>query len=258
MQLKDKLPVSYLLFTYHGRIDRLTYWTLSVFIWTSFYILFNLLKCVSYSATWFIYPLLFWTLIATATKRLHDTNKSGHWLWFIFIPVLGPVFLIYLLGFRKGKQVSNRYGAFPRSAPDYYKNDNGLSIEHLKTDERIIDDVTQLNPFLVSKVVAPTSIEELQTTVKQSEKVSIGGGRFSMGGQTASTGVTHIDMRQLNKVLEFSAELKTIKVQAGIRWCDIQKYIDDHDLSVKIMQTYANFTVGFSSVVTQLTALTFL
>ena len=65
-----------------------------------------------------------------------------------------------------------------------------------------------------------------------------------MGGQTASTGVTHIDMRQLNKVLEFSAELKTIKVQAGIRWCDIQKYIDDHDLSVKIMQTYANFTVG--------------
>ena len=51
-------------------------------------------------------------------------------------------------------------------------------------------------------------------------------------------------MRKLNKVLEFSAENKTIKVQAGIRWCDIQHYIDEHNLSVKIMQTYANFTVG--------------
>src|SRR4030095_15036154 len=35
-----------------------------------------------------------------------------------------------------------------------------------------------------------------------------------------------------------------IRVQTGIRWCDIQRFIDPHDLSVKIMQTYANFTVG--------------
>ena len=35
-------------------------------------------------------------------------------------------------------------------------------------------------------------------------------------------------------------------MQAGIRWCDIQRFVDPHDLSVKIMQTYANFTVGGS------------
>jgi FAD/FMN-containing dehydrogenase len=35
-----------------------------------------------------------------------------------------------------------------------------------------------------------------------------------------------------------------IRVEAGIRWCDIQHFIDGHGLSVKIMQTYANFTVG--------------
>jgi FAD/FMN-containing dehydrogenase len=45
-------------------------------------------------------------------------------------------------------------------------------------------------------------------------------------------------------VLDFSAEQKTITVQAGTRWCDIQHYIDPHGLSIKIMQTYANFTVG--------------
>lgn len=35
-------------------------------------------------------------------------------------------------------------------------------------------------------------------------------------------------------------------MQAGIRWRDIQDYIDSHNLSLKIMQTYANFTVGGS------------
>jgi SAM-dependent methyltransferase len=76
--------------------------------------------------------------------------------------------------------------------------------------------------------------------------VSIGGGRFSMGGQTASPGSLHLDMRKMNRVLELSVARKTIRVQCGIRWCDIQRFLDPHDLSVKIMQTYANFTVGGS------------
>ncbi len=65
-----------------------------------------------------------------------------------------------------------------------------------------------------------------------------------MGGQTASAQSIHVDMRELNNILEFSPGKKTIKVQAGIRWCDIQQHIDPDNLSVKIMQTYANFTVG--------------
>ena len=67
-----------------------------------------------------------------------------------------------------------------------------------------------------------------------------------MGGHTASEGSLHIDMRGLNKVLMFAPESKVIRVQSGIRWCDIQRFIDPHGLSVKIMQTYANFTVGGS------------
>src|SRR5205814_1067430 len=67
-----------------------------------------------------------------------------------------------------------------------------------------------------------------------------------MGGQTASADSLHIDMRGLNRVLHFSPEERWIRVQPGIRWCDIQRFIDPHNLSVKIMQTYANFTVGGS------------
>lgn len=199
----------------------------------------------SYSTTLVIYPLLFWALTATATKRLHDSNKSGLWLLLVLIPVLGPVLLIFLLGFRKGNAEANRFGVVPGSAPDYFKNCPAEEIPHLKTDERIVNDVTRLNPIIVAKVATPHSVEELQTLIQSAGlPISIGGGRFSMGGQTASPHSLHVDMRELNKVIDFSEADKTIKVQAGIRWCDIQRYIDKYDLSVKIMQTYANFTVG--------------
>jgi FAD/FMN-containing dehydrogenase/uncharacterized membrane protein YhaH (DUF805 family) len=248
MDIKNKLPVSYLLFTTRGRINRLTYWTASVFIWTSFYILFNLLESLfSYTATWILYLVLFWALSATAIKRLHDINRKGRWLLLVAIPVLGPLMLIYLLGFKKGSIQSNRFGAVPNSAPDYFRNGNAEQIPHNHSAERVVDDVTQINPVVVSRVVVPQTVEELQQIIRQTEgAISTGGGRFSMGGQTASTGSTHIDMRALNKVIDFSAGEKTIKVQAGIRWCDIQRVVDAHHLSVKIMQTYANFTVGGS------------
>jgi FAD/FMN-containing dehydrogenase/uncharacterized membrane protein YhaH (DUF805 family) len=246
MPLKDKLPVSYLLFTIRGRINRLIYWVVSIFIWTISYVLFNFLESAfSYSSTLIIYPFLFWALIATGTKRLHDSNKTGFWLWLVLIPVIGPLILIYLLGFKKGNKAQNRFGVAPNSAPDYFKNPTAEAIPNLKTDERIVNDVTQLNPVIVAKVETPQTIEALQNIIATANApVCIGGGRFSMGGQTASSHALHIDMRGLNKVLEFSADNKTIKVQAGIRWCDIQQYIDPYKLSIKIMQTYANFTVG--------------
>jgi FAD/FMN-containing dehydrogenase/uncharacterized membrane protein YhaH (DUF805 family) len=245
MNIKEKLPVSYLLFTNRGRINRLTYWTVSIFIWASFYILYHFLDYFSHSATWFVYPLLFGTLITTATKRLHDCNFSGRWLWFIFIPLIGPLFLIYCLGFRKGNFLNNRFGSVPGSAYDYFKNPDATQIPLLKTNERIVNDVTQLNPIIVSRVEIPLSIADLQDIIKNADKsISIGGGRFSMGGQTASSNSIHVDMRKLNKIIDFSAENKTIKVEAGTRWCDIQHFADEHNLSIKIMQTYANFTVG--------------
>ncbi|MFC0512667.1 FAD-binding protein [Mucilaginibacter angelicae] len=246
MRLKQKLPVSYLLFTFNGRISRGVYWTAAIFYWCTFYILYNaLLFGIGPGATFVLYPLLFWIIMATSTKRLHDHGRSGYWLLALLVPVFGPLWLFYLLGLRKGSYANNFYGSVPGVAADYFKNDNGREIPHLKTDERIIDDVTHLNPVVVSKVLRPKSVDELCQMVKDTNgQISTGGGRFSMGGQTASTQSVHIDMRGMNQVLEYSTEQKLIKVEAGIRWCDIQQHIDADDLSVKIMQTYANFTVG--------------
>lgn len=108
-----------------------------------------------------------------------------------------------------------------------------------------VNDVTQLNPIDVFAVATPTSTAELQQALRQTSlPVSLGGGHFSMGGQTASPGSLHLDLRGMNQVLAFAPAQQRIHVQAGIRWCDIQRFVDPHGLAVKIMQTYANFTVG--------------
>lgn len=111
----------------------------------------------------------------------------------------------------------------------------------------VVNDVTGLNPVQVWAISKPKSVEEVAEATRRSDgPISVGGGHFSMGGQTASPGSLHLDMREMNQIISFSPVQKTIRVQAGIRWCDIQRFIDPHDLAVKIMQTYANFTVGGS------------
>ena len=116
-----------------------------------------------------------------------------------------------------------------------------------QTAQFIVNDVTQLSPVPVWAVATPTSIAEVQDVLRRvNGPVCVGGGHFSMGGQTASPGTLHIDMRKMNRVVNFLPSEKTIRVQAGIRWCDIQRFVDPHGLAVKIMQTYANFTVGGS------------
>jgi len=52
--------------------------------------------------------------------------------------------------------------------------------------------------------------------------------------QNQFTGKTEKNRYLMQLFAEHNAKVK----------CDIQQYIDEHDLSIKIMQTYANFTVG--------------
>ncbi len=121
-----------------------------------------------------------------------------------------------------------------------------LQREQSNTARKVVNDVTEINPVTVIDILVPHTESEIVEAVKRNSHVSIGGGRNSMGGQTASEKAVQIDMREYNSILAFSPTTKEITVQSGIRWRDIQDYIDPHNLSVKIMQTYSNFTVGGS------------
>ena len=111
----------------------------------------------------------------------------------------------------------------------------------------LINDITQMNPTYAARVIAPRSVEEVQTALRETTgPISIGGGRFSQGGQVSYPDSVHLDMREFKRVLNLDEPGKRITVEPGITWREIQEAIDPHDLSVRIMQTYSNFTVGGS------------
>ena len=110
-----------------------------------------------------------------------------------------------------------------------------------------IENVTRLYPVEVARVVTPRSTDEVTSALASwPGQVAVGGGRFSMGGQVAVRGGLHVDMRQLNALVWLRPEDRAVRVQAGMRWRDLQDLLDPHGLAVKIMQSYSNFTVGGS------------
>ncbi|MEI9921338.1 MAG: FAD-binding oxidoreductase [Bacteroidota bacterium] len=110
-----------------------------------------------------------------------------------------------------------------------------------------VNDISQLNSISVDRVVQPTSVSEIIDLVKNNAgPISIGGARHSMGGQIGTEGSLHLDMRKFDSVTYYNREERLITVQTGITWRKIQEKIDGDNLSVRIMQSYADFTVGGS------------
>ena len=87
---------------------------------------------------------------------------------------------------------------------------------------KIANDITQLNPISVAEIIHPISTEEIIKAVKTHNSISIGGGLYSMGGQTATEKALQIDMRNFNRILNFSEANKEITVETGINWRKIQ------------------------------------
>jgi FAD/FMN-containing dehydrogenase len=109
----------------------------------------------------------------------------------------------------------------------------------------LIPNVTGLYTVKVARVVAPASTTEVAREVRSwPGRVAVGGGRYSMGGQVAIRGGLHLDMRGMNKLVKLDAVAKVVRIQAGMRWRDLQDILDPLGLAVKTMQSYANFTAG--------------
>jgi FAD/FMN-containing dehydrogenase len=109
---------------------------------------------------------------------------------------------------------------------------------------RVVE-VTGLYPVTMARVVTPHTVEEIARAVAAAPgPISIGGGRYSMGGQTATPEGLQLDLRQFRGVVAFDSAARTITVHAGTRWREVQEAIDPAGLAVKVMQTYNTFTVG--------------
>ena len=51
--------------------------------------------------------------LAVAARRLHDTSRSGWWLFIVIIPVIGAIILI--VWWVQDSQVDNEYGPSPKA-----------------------------------------------------------------------------------------------------------------------------------------------
>ena len=121
-----------------GRINRSTYWLHYALPLTGAYVLATVLDVSlglsfvstssssyssydyyssSYSAMYSAGPIAVITSLAllapsvsALVTRLHDRNKSAHWLWFILLPIAGPIVLLITAGFLAGDPGPNNYG----------------------------------------------------------------------------------------------------------------------------------------------------
>jgi FAD binding domain len=111
----------------------------------------------------------------------------------------------------------------------------------------IILDATGLNSIPVQEIVLPSSIEEISNLVSRHlGPISIAGGRYSQGGQIATQNCLVLDMKKLDRIINIDLAKRQITVEAGIVWRKIQEAIDPKGLSLRIMQSFSNFTVGGS------------
>lgn len=111
----------------------------------------------------------------------------------------------------------------------------------------LISNVTALYPVEVARIEAPRNADHVRALViAWPGKVAVGGGRYSMGGQVAIRSGLHLDMRQMNRLVWLRPAERAVRVQAGMRWRDLQDHLDPLELAVKTMQSYSNFTVGGS------------
>lgn len=111
----------------------------------------------------------------------------------------------------------------------------------------VVGNVTGLYSIEVARIAVPRSASEVATWLMSwPGRVAVGGGRYSMGGQVAVKAGLHLDMRQMNRLVWLRSRERTVRVQAGMRWRDLQDHLDSVGLAVKTMQSYANFTVGGS------------
>jgi FAD/FMN-containing dehydrogenase len=111
----------------------------------------------------------------------------------------------------------------------------------------VVHDVAQLEAMPVGRIVRPRATADVADLLRHgSGPVSIGGGRFSMGGQIACPRSLHLDLRSLRGVLRLDPAARTVRALAGTTWRDLQDAIDPHGLAAAVMQSYSNFTLGGS------------
>ena len=91
---------------FNGRAKRPEYWWFALF----YFVVGLLLESVSSPVSWAFTLVTVLPSLAVGSRRLHDMNKSGWFQLIWIIPILGWIYLIYLLA-QPGDAGDNQYGS---------------------------------------------------------------------------------------------------------------------------------------------------
>lgn len=115
-------------------------------------------------------------------------------------------------------------------------------------DTLLAADVARLAPARITQLEHARDVEQLRAVIADARarglKVSIAGSRHSQGGHTYSAGGVRLNMRSFNRVLAIDTLARTITVQSGATWDEVQRAIAPRGLAIKVMQSSNIFTVG--------------
>lgn len=101
---------------FSGRARRREYWTFIIVNMLIVLLLSRIDQALgSHNALGVIFGLVaFLPALAVAVRRLHDTDRSGWWLLFGLLPLVGALVLLFFKT-RNGDAGSNQYGADPKA-----------------------------------------------------------------------------------------------------------------------------------------------
>jgi uncharacterized membrane protein YhaH (DUF805 family) len=138
------MDILHVLFGFHGRIRRLTYWLATIGLFAVQFVFITQIVAaavgpgsgydvVDYDRTtlyaafdrmtiWWlpIEFLSFWIGMALAVKRAHDRNYPGIAVLLMFVPMVGGLWALIDLGFIDGTPGANQYGPSPKWSKGYY------------------------------------------------------------------------------------------------------------------------------------------
>ena len=97
--------------------------------------------------------------------------------------------------------------------------------KYTKKDLEAFTDVSHLMPVKIKKNCSRKEIDTLKEVLKEAKAkhlpISIAGKQHSMGGHTYYENGIVLDMTEFRQILAFDQK-KTIRVQSGATWDDIQ------------------------------------
>ncbi|WP_423409160.1 FAD-binding protein [Heyndrickxia sp. MSNUG] len=118
------------------------------------------------------------------------------------------------------------------------------------TQSNLATDYTGLLPERIEGLIKAGNRAELQKIVKEANEngqhISVAGLQHSQGGHTYYKDGVVLDMKTFNKILGIDKQNKTIKVESGATWEDVQEAIQPLGLALKVTQSQSIFTIGGS------------